>query len=88
MLYYVPWILLITASLAASLIAFLWALRNGQFSEQQRARYLPLREESIPAAGKDSSRLSWEVYFLLFILGAGGLMMFAALWVLGTGGGR
>ncbi len=88
MLYYVPWILLIAASLAASLIGFLWALRNGQFSEQQRARYLPLREEPIPPAGSNSSRLSREAYFLLGLLGAGGLMMLVALWILGTGGGR
>ncbi len=88
MLYYVPWILLIAASLAASLIGFLWALRNGQFSEQQRARYLPLREEPIPAPGNNSSRLSPEVYFLLCVLGAGGLMMLFALWILGAGGGR
>ncbi len=88
MLYYVPWILLIAASLAASLIGFLWALRNGQFSEQQRARYLPLREETIPPAGSNSSRISREVYFLLGLLVAGGLMMLAALWILGTGGGR
>ena len=89
MIYYIPWVLLIVASLVASLAGFIWALRNGQFSEQQRARYLALRDEPIPAAGKDPSRISREVYFLLFILGAGGVMMLAAVWrVLVTFGGR
>ena len=28
-----------------SLCIFFWALKNGQFSDQQRARFLPLRGE-------------------------------------------
>ncbi len=89
MIYYIPWVLLIAASLAARLVGFIWALRNGQFSDQQRARYLALRDEPIPAAEKESSRISREVYFLLFILGAGGVMMLAVLWrVLVTFGGK
>ena len=43
--YYLPWVLLIVVSLWVSLAGFFWALRHGQFSEQERARYLPLRDE-------------------------------------------
>ncbi len=45
MSYYVPWILLLAAGLGASLAGFFWALAHGQFSDQERARYLPLRGE-------------------------------------------
>jgi cbb3-type cytochrome oxidase maturation protein len=44
--YYVPWILLLAAGLGVSLAGFLWALAHGQFSDQERARYLPLRGEA------------------------------------------
>jgi nitrogen fixation-related uncharacterized protein len=71
MFYYVPWILLMAASLVASLALFIWALRRGQFSEQDRARYLPLRHEfSLPRV-KDPARLSLEVYVLLGTLAVG-----------------
>ena len=45
MSYYIPWILLLAAGLGASFAGFFWALANGQFSDQERARYLPLRGE-------------------------------------------
>ncbi len=42
--YYLPWLLLVLISLSTAIGAFFWGLRNGQFSDQQRARYLPLRD--------------------------------------------
>jgi len=41
-------LLLMTGGIAAF---FLWAIRNGQFSDQDRARYLPL-ESGIPTGGQ------------------------------------
>jgi len=71
MLYYLPWLLLMAASLLASVAVFVWALKGGQFSEQDRARYLPLRHElSLPKL-KDPTRLSLEVYVLLGTLAVG-----------------
>jgi nitrogen fixation-related uncharacterized protein len=43
--YYLLWAALITASLSVSLGGFLWAYRYGQFKDQDRARFLPLRGE-------------------------------------------
>ena len=42
------WILLVVVSLWASSLAFVWGLRSGQFSEPDRARYLPLPEDLPP----------------------------------------
>ncbi len=42
MFYLVAWIALIGASLLFSLLTFVWALRNGQFEDQERARFFPL----------------------------------------------
>jgi cbb3-type cytochrome oxidase maturation protein len=71
MFYYFPWILLMAASLLASLALFIWALKRGQFSDQDRARYLPLRHElSLPKV-KDPAGLSLEVYVLLGTLAVG-----------------
>ena len=38
---------------AITLYFFLWAVRNGQFKDQQRARFLPLtdEEETTPGGG-------------------------------------
>jgi hypothetical protein len=47
--YYLFWVLLMCASLWASLGGFLWAHRHGQFRQQERARYLPLRGEPGPS---------------------------------------
>lgn len=41
-MYYAGWLFLVVISLAVSLVAFVWGLRSGQFSDQDRARYLPL----------------------------------------------
>jgi cbb3-type cytochrome oxidase maturation protein len=80
-LYYVPWILLIIASLWVSLAGFLWALKNGQFSEQDRARYLPLRDE-IRGQEKGISPPSRAPYALLVVLVMGGLSITAVLFIL------
>ena len=45
MIYYAGWLLLVWISLSVSLVAFLWGLRSGQFSDQERARYLPLGKD-------------------------------------------
>ena len=60
MIYYVGWLFLVGISLSVSLVAFIWALRAGQFSDQERARYLPLGKdllsEPIVVAGRAKRR--------------------------------
>ncbi len=47
--------------MAAGLIlaggVFAWALKNGQFKDQQRARYLPLEESAKAGPPSDLSRI-------------------------------
>ena len=78
---YFCWIILVMISLSVSLIAFVWALRNGQFSDQGRARYLPLGDEFPEQPFKHPSRLALDAYVLLFIgiLGSLGIVGSVAL---------
>ena len=75
-MFFFAWILLILAGLMASVVILSWALRTGQFAEQERARYLPLRDRSHRLPVADPSKLSLEVYFLLFslVLGVAGML--------------
>jgi len=63
------WITLVAISLGISLFAFLWAMRTGQFSDQARARFLPLND-SLRAQGPEKpTGLPAEIYALLGIAG-------------------
>jgi len=53
---WIGFLLLMTASIAGF---FLWAIRAGQFSDQDRARYLPL-DSGIPSDGQDQVALSGQ----------------------------
>jgi cbb3-type cytochrome oxidase maturation protein len=87
--YYLPWVLLIVASLWVSLAAFFWALKHGQFSEQERARYLPLRSEISPPLIRHPSKPTREVYALVAVLCMGflGLLVTLITVFLRPGGG-
>jgi cbb3-type cytochrome oxidase maturation protein len=78
-MFLLSWVLLIAAGLLISLGAFFWALRSGQFSDQERARYLPLGDGFPLPAVENPSRLSREVYALFFVAGLGFLAMAAAI---------
>lgn len=59
---------------------FVWALKNGQFSEQQRARFLPLEDE--PDAGEvQSSRMGRLEFLTLGFLASAGLAASVAVLV-------
>ena len=89
MFYYLPWVLLIVASLWVSLAGFLWAFKSGQFSDQDRARYLPLRGEVLPSPVKDPAKFSREVYVPLALVGAVVFLLATVLigiWTYSKGG--
>jgi cbb3-type cytochrome oxidase maturation protein len=65
---YTCWISLVMISLLVSVAAFVWALRNGQFSDQGRARYLPLSDEFLLLPVKHPSKLTAGAYALLSII--------------------
>ncbi|MGC1402093.1 MAG: cbb3-type cytochrome oxidase assembly protein CcoS [Thermodesulfobacteriota bacterium] len=66
-MYFSAWVILIAFSLWVSLLAFFWGLQSGQFSDQDRARYLPLRDSLPQRMVKDPARLTIEVYVLMSI---------------------
>jgi nitrogen fixation-related uncharacterized protein len=68
-MYYLEWLILMGAGLTVSITLFIWALRSGQFAEQERARYLPLGEAAPGAASPAAKRMCAEVYMCLFIIG-------------------
>jgi cbb3-type cytochrome oxidase maturation protein len=80
-MYYLPWVFLVAVSLWVSLAAFFWGLKSGQFTDQTRARFLPLRDEAISPGLKNPPKPSREVYFLFGILGLGGLILAFTLFL-------
>jgi cbb3-type cytochrome oxidase maturation protein len=68
---YLAWLSLIAVGIGISIIVFLWALKTGQFSDQARARYLPLGEELPLGSVEVSQRLPCEVYALIIIIALG-----------------
>jgi cbb3-type cytochrome oxidase maturation protein len=63
------WIFLVVLSLAVSLCAFLWAVRSGQFSDQGRARFLPLNDSLRTSGPENPAGRPAEIYALLGIAG-------------------
>ena len=80
-MYYLPWVLLVLASLWVSLAAFFWGLKSGQFSDQTRARYLPLRDEYLGPGLKSPTKSSPEIYLLFGILALGCLILIFTLFL-------
>jgi hypothetical protein len=81
-LYYLFWAILVGATLWASLGGFLWAYRQGQFKDQERARYLPLRGEAGPLMPGGGSGAGPEVSILVGILTLGVLGLLGLLTAL------
>lgn len=77
-MYFPYFIAYIAIGLTISLVVFFWAVKNGQFKEQQRARYLPLRDASEDGPVKSTRFHRWEIYGL-FLLALAGLSMSAVV---------
>jgi cbb3-type cytochrome oxidase maturation protein len=87
-MYSLGWIGLVLASLWISVIAFVWAARSGQFSDQSRARYLALGEDISPTAPAAATRRRPESYALLVVtlLGAAAMIVVIGLSLLAAKG--
>jgi len=73
-MYYPYFISYMIAGLVISLVVFIWALNNGQFKDQQRARYLPLKDETDedePPMVRAKKISRYETYALMFLAFAG-----------------
>lgn len=67
--------------LAISLAVFAWALASGQFKDQQRVRYLPMRDETGDPLPVKPSRFGRLETYTLFFLATAGLSASAAVLV-------
>ena len=70
-MYFPYFITYMSLGIAVSVIVFIWALRNGQFRDQQRARFLPLEESDYLKTVKSSRMSRYEIYALTFLACAG-----------------
>ena len=82
-MYFPYFVAYIVIGISISLLVFFWAVKNGQFQDQQRARFLPLRDEPERGPVKVSRFSRWEIYGLFFLACAGlaataALLLFAA----------
>jgi len=77
-MYYPYFIAYIGIGLTISLVVFYWAFKTGQFGDQQRARYLPLKDDRDTPPVKATRFNRIEIYGL-FILATAGLGATAAL---------
>jgi cbb3-type cytochrome oxidase maturation protein len=79
-MYFPYFITYISIGLVISIVVFIWAIKNGQFKDQQRARFLPLEDDSDHSAAETNRISRYEIY-ALFILAIGGLGASAAVLI-------
>ncbi len=79
-MYYPYFIAYIVIGLTLSMVVFFWSLKTGQFRDQQRARFLPLRDNTA-APPLRASRASRLEVFGLCVLTLGGLAASAAVLI-------
>jgi cbb3-type cytochrome oxidase maturation protein len=70
-MYFPYFITYMVLGFAISLVVFFWAIKNGQFKDQQRARFLPLEDERKASVEKVSNIKRYEIYTLMFLALAG-----------------
>jgi cbb3-type cytochrome oxidase maturation protein len=83
-MYYSFFLIYLAFGFAITFSIFLWALTNGQFRDQERARYIPLQEEAEKAPLEVSRFSRYQSYglfaFLLTGLVASVAVLLSALW--------
>jgi cbb3-type cytochrome oxidase maturation protein len=70
-MYFPYFITYMAVGFVISLVVFFWALKNGQFKDQKRARFLPLEDERKASVIKVSNIKRYEIYTLMFLALAG-----------------
>ena len=79
-MYYPYFIAYMAIGVVISLAVFFWAVRNGQFKDQQRARFLPLEEDGSIITRKVTAFNRYEGIVLL-LLALTGLALTAAILI-------
>jgi len=87
-MYFPYFITYIVVGFIISLTVFIWALKNNQFKDQRRARFLPLENEKGTDAAPFHRISRYEIYGLLLLAGAGLLASAAVLVVALLPGGQ
>lgn len=67
-MYYPYFIAYMAAGFVISLVVFFWALNNGQFKDQQRARFIPLQSDRGSKPLKASRFFRIETYALFTLV--------------------
>jgi len=70
-MYYSFFTAYIIVGMALSVPVLYWAVKNGQFRDQQRARYLPLEEKPEGRASRAAKAPRYELYALGILASAG-----------------
>jgi cbb3-type cytochrome oxidase maturation protein len=76
-MYYPYFLAYMVSGFVISLVVLFWALRNGQFKDQQRARFLPL-EEGLESEPVKVSKIGKIEAYALIVLASLGLFGTAA----------
>jgi cbb3-type cytochrome oxidase maturation protein len=63
-MYYPFFLTYILTGLFIGAVVFIWALKNNQFTDQQRARFLALEDAQSPA-DTHSLKAGYQIYFIL-----------------------
>ena len=75
-MYYPFFLTYILTGVIIALVVFIWALKNGQFSDQQRARFLAIEDEEA-AVVYSQSKGKYELVLIFFLVVAGIASSFA-----------
>lgn len=69
-MYYPFFLSYILIGLTIGLVVFIWALKSGQFTDQQRARFLPIEDENQDVI-QHAEKGKYEIYLVFFLILAG-----------------
>ncbi len=69
-MYYPFFLTYMLTGVIIALVVFIWALKNGQFSDQQRARFLAIEDEDYPVV-EHQGKGKYELVFIFVLVIAG-----------------
>lgn len=70
-MYYPYFLAYMVSGFVISLVVLFWALRHGQFKDQQRARFLPLEDKPVTGSARLSRIGRWHAVILVALACSG-----------------
>ena len=85
-MFYQFWIVYATLGLLAAAVVFVWAVKSGQFADQDRARFIPLRDDPLIPHNPNASAFNPVVVGLAVVLFLGlcvigAVVVISILWM-------